>query len=274
VGVDSDALFGGVYWHQRWQVFKDVFTPGRNPVEELCELIDLPTDLRGKRVLDIGAWNGCFSFECERRGADEVVALTLERAEDTGFDRLREAIGSRVVRYVQDSIYTASPDTPGTFDVVLFFGVLYHLRYPLLAVDRIRNLCEGECFVETHVLDESFVDPDGNTAKLTDIDPRLENVSVWQFYKGDERQGDHSNWFAPNIQAVLAAFESAGFAIELKNTWTSRAAFVASTERTLGASFSKTYEGVSQPKLDFVGAREGKPIHHLSQHRRSALDDL
>jgi tRNA (mo5U34)-methyltransferase len=248
------ALFDGLHWHQRWQVFKNVFTPGHNPVEELCNIIGLPTDLRGKRVLDIGAWHGCFSFECERRGAAEVVALTLESPEQTGFDRLHEAIGSRVVRHVQQSIYTADPKEIGTFDVVLFLGVLYHLRYPLLALDRIRNLCTGICLVETHVLDDCFVGPNG-IRKLKDVDPQLLDVPLWQFYKGGELGGDPSNWFAANISGVISAFESAGFAIHLKEKWSTRAAFVALSEKTLVESLSRTYEVFSQSNLDFIGAK-------------------
>jgi tRNA (mo5U34)-methyltransferase len=254
-GLDVDALFEGLHWHQRWQVFQDVFTPGSNPVEELCDIVDLPTDLRGKRVLDVGAWHGCFSFECERRGAAEVVALTLESPEHTGFNRLREAIGSRAVRLVQQSVYTADPEYLGMFDVGLFLGVLYHLRYPLLAVDRIRSLCTGVCLVETHVLDDCFLGPVQSVRKLEEVDPELLDVPLWQFYKGDELHGDPSNWFAPNIRGVLAAFESAGFAIELKQTWATRAAFAAIPEKTLSESLTGTYELISRSNLDFVRAR-------------------
>src|SRR5262249_41031030 len=82
-----DAIFQGVHWHQRWEIFQGVFVPGINPVKDLCELSGLPADLSGKRVLDVGAWNGCFSFECERRGADEVVAFGPENPEEVGFNR-------------------------------------------------------------------------------------------------------------------------------------------------------------------------------------------
>ena len=74
-----------------------------------CERVQLPADLTGKRVLDIGAWNGGYSFECERRGAAEVVAYSLENPDVTGFNRLKALLGSRV-RYVQGSVYTLSPE--------------------------------------------------------------------------------------------------------------------------------------------------------------------
>src|SRR5260370_21805961 len=96
-GFDKDKFFAGVYWHQNWQVFRDVFTPGINPIEKMCADLALPTKLSGKRVLDIGAWNGCLSFECERRGAREVVALGPQDPNVTGFHKLREILQSRRV---------------------------------------------------------------------------------------------------------------------------------------------------------------------------------
>jgi tRNA (mo5U34)-methyltransferase len=71
-------------------------TPGPHSVSLLCQKTQLPADLKGKWVLDIGAWNGCFSFECERRGASEVIAYSLANAEVTGFTRLKAVLGSGV----------------------------------------------------------------------------------------------------------------------------------------------------------------------------------
>ena len=170
--------------------------PGRNPVEELIERIQLPSDLTGKRVLDIGAWNGAFSFECERRGASEIVAFSLENPETSGFDRLKSLLGSKA-RYVTGSVYNLQDYDLGEFDIVLFLGVLYHLRYPLLAVDRLRKVCAGELFIETHVVDE------------------FPDAPIWRFYPSAELAGDPSNWFGPNVPAVLTAFETAGFEISL-----------------------------------------------------------
>src|SRR5712691_5486106 len=150
-GLDVKQLFDGAHWHQGWEVFRGVSTPGPHPVSLLCANTQLPADLTGKRVLDVGAWNGCFSFECERRGASEVIAYSLENPEVTGFRRLKAALGSKV-EYVQGSVYSLSPEKFGTFDLILFFGVLYHLRYPLLAIDRMRTVSKGDVLIETHTM--------------------------------------------------------------------------------------------------------------------------
>ncbi len=155
--MNTPDLFDRLHWHQRWEVFKGIYTPGRNDVAVICDRAKLPTDLRGKRVLDIGAWHGCFSFECERRGAAEVIALTLESDDQVGFSRLKCAVDSKVVRFVQQSVYELDPSVLGEFDVVLFFGVLYHLRHPLWAIDNIRKVCRGVALIETHVIDNYFL---------------------------------------------------------------------------------------------------------------------
>jgi tRNA (mo5U34)-methyltransferase len=179
------------------------------------------------RVLDVGAWNGCFSFECERRGAREVLALSLEDPAVTGFDRLKQLLGSKV-RYVNGSAYTLSPGELGTFDVILFFGVLYHLRYPLLAIDRLRSVSAGEVFVETYVLDDhSWLRGRlGFLRKLTGVEAALRATPLWRQYREFElHPQDQSNWFGPNVIAVLEAFQSSGFHIAHTRSWENRAGF-------------------------------------------------
>src|ERR1700693_2036102 len=92
----------------------------------------IPEDLRGKRVLDIGAWDGWFSFEMERRGAS-VVAVDAVKSEK--FLHARELLGSKVEYHIAD-VYDMRPSELGVFDIVLFLGVLYHLKNPVLALER------------------------------------------------------------------------------------------------------------------------------------------
>lgn len=254
-GVDVNSLFEGIHWHQKWEVFQGVWTPGGNPVADLCSHAGLPHDLRGKRVLDVGAWHGCFSFECERRGASEVVALSLESPQAVGFPKLKEALGSRV-EYVQESVYTLDRKTLGEFDVVLFFGVLYHLRYPLLAIDKLRGVCRGKVYAETHVIDHRFPSRGWlgrETHSLKQVSSALTDVPLWRFYKGAELNNDRSNWFGPNIRAVLDAFESAGFTAELSSTWLDRAAVTATVRSDLSSMLDQTYEGIFPHNQQFIG---------------------
>jgi tRNA (mo5U34)-methyltransferase len=242
--VNIEQLFGAIpSWHQRWEIFKGVFTPGRNPVEFLMSQAEVPADLSGKRVLDVGAFNCCCSFECERRGAAEVIALDLQPPADLGFPVLRDALHSRRVEFVQGSVYNLDPAILGGFDVVLFFGVLYHLRYPLLAIDQLRRILRGTVYVESLVIDHRFLARGKDFQELASYHEVLPEVALWQFYKGNELADDHSNWFGPNIRAVQDAFQSAGLTTRLTNTWGDRAAFQA----TVGGvdTIQKSYEGMS-----------------------------
>lgn len=248
-GFSPDAFFQGVYWHQQWEIFQGVFVPGPNRVKFLCESAQLPADLSGKRVLDVGAWNGCFSFECERRGAREVIALSLEDPVVSGFDRLKQVLGSKV-QYVNGSVYNLNPEQMGTFDVILFFGVLYHMRYPLLAIDRLRSVSSGEVYVETHVIDHhSWLR--GRLGLLTKLLGRgagvaMRTTPIWRQYREFElHPQDQSNWFGPNVLAVLEAFQSSGFTIVHTRSWRNRAAFRARACPIPPRLLKHTYEGHS-----------------------------
>ncbi len=227
-GFDAERFFAGVYWHQKWEVFKGVFTPGRNPVQELMAYARVPESLAGKSVLDIGAWNGGFTFECARRGASRVVGFGPEDPDETGFNRIRAALGYTDVEYVRGSVYDLNVSKVGRFDVVLFFGVLYHLRYPLLALDKIYEVCRDWLFLESFVSDHNFVvGPRGESCEMAKLDARLTKTPLWRFFQRDELYEDASNWFGPNMCGVVAGVESAGFAIERQCTWCDRGALSA-----------------------------------------------
>src|SRR5580658_9662257 len=97
-------------------------------------LFPIPDDLSGKRVLDIGAWDGWFSFELERRGAE---VLAMDSAKNTRLLEARQLLGSRIDYQIGDICRLTAKDV-GTFDIVLFLGVLYHVKHPVLALE---NVC-------------------------------------------------------------------------------------------------------------------------------------
>jgi tRNA (mo5U34)-methyltransferase len=255
-GFSPESFFNGVHWHQGWEIFQGVVVPGYNPVKDLCDHVQIPSDLSGKRVLDVGAWNGCFSFECERRGAKEVVAFSLEDPAEVGFDRLKKILDSKV-QYVKGSAYALSPREIGMFDVVLFLGVLYHLRYPLLAIDRLRSVTRGEIFVETHVIDNHlWLRGPGGIPTSVAANADLQRTPIWRQYREFELgPKDYSNWFGPNIAAVLEGFETAGFEIAHTQSWGKRAAFRGKATTIPARLIQHTYEANSL-NSDFVGLKQ------------------
>jgi tRNA (mo5U34)-methyltransferase len=195
-------------WHQRWQLAPGVVTPGANDIGWLLNHAGLPNDLTGLDVLDIGTTNGAGAFEVERRGASRVVAVDIFPPDYYGFTDMAELLGSQAT-YVRASIYGLASVLEQRFDVVLFLGVLYHLRHPLLALDEVRALTRGTMFLETAVCDYELGDRSAD--------------AIARFYRRDELGGDPSNWFAPTSRALVDWCRSSGFDTELIDAWPAEA---------------------------------------------------
>lgn len=207
--------------HGRWfheiELTPGIVTPGEDSNRLKLPILDsigLPADCRGLRVLDIGCSDGYFSFEMEKRGAD-VLAMDFVPENYTGFSVAKRVFGSNV-EYVMDNVYNLSPAKHGTFDIVLFLGVLYHLRKPLAALDAVRSILKegGLLFVATLLIDEFVVLPDGETSTLGDLNPQLPQIPLWQAYPRDSLNGDFTNCFAPNRKALEVALDEASLAVE------------------------------------------------------------
>ena len=158
----------------------------------------IPGDLTGKRVLDIGAWDGWFSFEMERRGAEVVAVDCVEVA---NFLFIHRELGSHVEYRVMD-LYDLSPEKVGYFDIVLFLGVLYHLKHPLLALEKVCALTRDIAIVSSFITDA----PPRPAEELMNEIPRME------FYETDEMARQVDNWLGPNLACVLGLCRTAGFA--------------------------------------------------------------
>jgi tRNA (mo5U34)-methyltransferase len=184
-------------WFHQIDLGHGIVTPGADPSAERLAALQLPP-LAGKTVLDIGAWDGYFSFAAERLGAARVLATDsyvwggASWGSMAGFELARVALDSRVEdRYID--VMDLSPDEVGMFDVVLFLGVLYHLRHPLLALERVAAVVGELLVVETHV-DLTFL-----------------RRPAAAFYPGGELAGDETNWWGPNANAVVAMLRAVGF---------------------------------------------------------------
>src|ERR1017187_5024967 len=149
----------------------------------------IPLDLRGKRVLDIGAWDGWFSFEMERRGATVVA---VDSSPQPTLLEAKKLLNSNV-EYIVEDVCRLSPRDIGYFDIVLFFGVLYHVKHPLLALERVCELTTDMACIESLVIDGP---PDA--------------IPVMEFYEGTELAGGFDNWVGPNTACLTAFCRTAG----------------------------------------------------------------
>jgi tRNA (mo5U34)-methyltransferase len=218
--MNLQSILSEYNFHQNWEVEDGIFTGGVNDVNRILSGCNFPNDLSGKRILDIGSFNGCFSFECERRGSSDVIAIGTQCPNMTGFNSLKKYLNSNV-KYIQKSVYHVSPSDLGTFDIILFLGVIYHLRYPLLALDRIYDLCSEIMFLESHVIDNNYY-----LRKKTTITQDLDCTPLLRFFDAFElNPKDSTSWFSPNILCLIELLKSSGFEANLENRWNDRAIF-------------------------------------------------
>ncbi len=207
------------YWYHRIELPDGIVTPGGMPFAP--EVYRLP-DFTGKRVLDVGSWDGYFTWEALKGGASEVIAIDdfsdmmgADKIKDAAqgmrpwqtWDICREALGFTNCDRINMSVYDVSPERMGLFDIILFYGVLYHCRYPLLALDKLSAVCAGEIRVETAICDDYSPHRGGRLNGY----PTEEHHCLAEFFAGAEYGNNHTNWWAPNCKCLKGMMEAAGF---------------------------------------------------------------
>lgn len=219
------------WWHSI-DLGQGVVTDGMQPADFLANRVrslELP-DLHGKHVLDIGAYDGFYSFEAERRGAAGVVALdhyvwSLDLPEHLkywkackdqgivpdpyhqtphwrptelpgklGFNTAHRALSSKV-ESIDGDFLKVNVEQIGRFDIVLFLGVLYHMENPLEAMRRVADFTKRLAIIETAAV--HF--------------PGYEHSPLCEFYESNELNSDVSNWWAPSERALEGLCRAAGF---------------------------------------------------------------
>jgi tRNA (mo5U34)-methyltransferase len=195
--VQLRAEVARLKWYHAIDLGQGIVTPGADKSVRKLETIHLPARLDGLSVLDIGAWDGFFAFEAERRGAMRVVANDTHVWHHPAWGRAAFELARRArnsqVEDAEVEVLDLSPDKVGIFDVVLFLGVLYHMQHPLLALERVASVTRRQLILETHVDMLGFRRP------------------AAAFYPGADLKDDGSNWWGPNLAAVSGLLRTAGF---------------------------------------------------------------
>jgi tRNA (mo5U34)-methyltransferase len=183
-----------INWFHKINLGNGIITPGIDYSPTKLNQIQMDQDLTGKTVLDIGAWDGFFSFEAERRGAKKVLAIDgyIWKGAKDGFDLAKKALGSKVEEKIMD-VMDISPKSIGIFDCVLFLGVFYHLCHPLLALEKIASVTKNQLILETH----------------GELIGGKRPMMV--FYPGKEMNKDVTNWWGPNPSAIMSMLNHVGF---------------------------------------------------------------
>jgi len=206
------AVAANPLWYHTIDVAPGVSTPGWFDLRPVVDKYPWP-DVRGKRCLDIGTYDGFIAFELERRGAAEVIAVDINdhtkwdwpvgseesvveavgqrKAAGRGFEVARDALGSKVQR-LELSVYDLDPEVVGTFDFVYVGSLLLHLRDPVRAVERVASVCRGQAlFVDAIDLPASRLFPRRPIATLDGLG------RPW--------------WWKPNLAGLTRMIRAGGF---------------------------------------------------------------
>lgn len=209
------------HWRHQIELPGGLVTPGFIDTKKEWTTLDISDDLHGKRVLDVGCSDGYYSFQCEKLGAHEVIAIddksSLLWTQGSGISMVMDMLNSKI-NFMHKSVYDLDKNELGEFDLVFFLNVIYHLRYPLLGLDKIRQVMRPgatllyKSYYSTNIEFKLF----GKLLKL-----QIGNKPISQFYPSNELAGDYTNWWGPNIPAHRGMIESSGFKIEreLKRTY-------------------------------------------------------
>lgn len=204
-------------WYHTLELAPGAVTPGWFDLRLVVDRLPWP-DVRGRRCLDVGTYDGFMAFELERRGAAEVVATDIADHESwdwpaaarargpealavmagpekgLGFQIAAEALGSKVER-VEVSAYDLTPERVGEFDVVVCGSLLLHLRDPVRGLEAMRSVCRGHLMsVETVRLAASLLHPNLPLAEL-------------------DGASDLCQWWVPNTAGHRRMVEAAGFEV-------------------------------------------------------------
>ena len=205
--VEKEVSVEEVNWWHTFN-FPEFQTKGTDNSPMKVEFIKFPEKIEGS-VLDMGAWDGYFSFLAEKRGADRVVALETigwqekylwdphindykKHTGKLGFDTAKEALKSKV-ESIEVDINDMTVETVGKFDNVFCFGILYHMKHPFKIMEEMCKIAQKHILIETHT--------DGNYL----------NVPAMMFYPRAECNNDPSNWWAPNVLSLIEMLKLGGF---------------------------------------------------------------
>ena len=192
------------WWHQielPMPSGKTIVTPGEvdHCNEQLATYrFGIPKDLKGKTILDIGCWDGYFSFLAEKRGADLVYSIdpyqVFENPEEgqRGYKLAHKLLNSKCIQMVSSLESYAQDSTNSSMDIVLYLGILYHVDHPLKELEYLYKVTNEFALIETAISYE------------------VPNVpSVWQFLPGKEN--DINNKWYPTLSGLKSALLYVGF---------------------------------------------------------------
>jgi tRNA (mo5U34)-methyltransferase len=203
-------LIRGKSWHHDFEVIPGVRTNGAYDPASLWDELQLPLDMSGLSLADVGASNGYFSFEACKRGA-RVVAFDFRHKDNSGFGLAQRINGLNEIEHHQINVLDMTSDRFGQFDIVLALGLFYHVSDPYMALANCAALSSNRLLIESYCIDR-------------DLPQKLSSEPVMRFLPDPERfptQGqpnaDRSNFWGFTSTCLMRMVEDIGFVVESSN---------------------------------------------------------
>jgi len=200
-------LIEGRPWHHDFEIIPGVRTNGAYKPADLWLELQLPVDMKGISLADVGASNGYFSFEARKRGA-RVVAFDFRHKDNSGFGLAQYINGLSDIEHHNINVLDIVPSKYGQFNIVLALGLLYHVADPYRALANCAALSRDRLLVESNCIDALLPHP-------LNSEPVMRFISDPERFPGqDPLNTDSSNFWGFSSICLQRMLEDLGFAVE------------------------------------------------------------
>ena len=207
--IDTDVarrLVDGKPWHHDFEIVPGVRTQGTYDPLPMWNELQLPENLEGTSLADVGASNGFFSFQARKRGA-RVVAFDYRHKRNSGFGLAQHINGLHDIEHHHVNVLDITPDQYGQYDVVLALGLLYHTSDPYLALANCAALARKRLLIESYCIDASLPEP-------LQAEPTMRFIAdAERFPEHGHVNNDRSNFWGFTSVCLRRMTEDVGFAV-------------------------------------------------------------
>lgn len=197
-------------WHHDFEIIPGVRTGGSYDPSKLWDKLQLPHDMSGLTLADVGASNGYFSFAAHQRGA-HVAAFDFRHKDNSGFGLAQYINGLSEIEHHHTNVLDITQAKYGQFDIVLALGLLYHVADPYRALANCAALSRGRLLIESYCIDSLL--PRSIASK-----PVMQFISDPKRFPGlGQPNTDRSNFWGFSAMCLQRMVEDVGFTVHRKN---------------------------------------------------------
>lgn len=204
------SLVRGQSWHHDFEIIPGVRTQGNDDPSAMRDELNLPADMTGSTLADVGASNGFFSFQARQRGA-KVVSFDFRNKDNSGFGLAQHINGLSDIEHHQVNVLDLDAKQYGQFDTVLALGLPQHISDPYLALANCAALSRSRLLVESYCIDPLL-------APEVAAQPIMRFIyDAQRFPARGQPNADPSNFWGFTAACLASMVEDVGFEVKTLN---------------------------------------------------------